>query len=355
MIMKSTITMGRTTSSKEETGDLKISAVMLNIIVTTAQKLGIDIQAILRQHGITFDLKQMTRSTIERQKVLAIVRAVEHASSNPAISLLCGEDYDFEYHPEIKTFLLSAATFREAFDTVMIVQKLISPALLLEAEEVGETVVIRFYLDRVLSEDDERRHVELVFAGLKTIGNRLMRKIIHPLSVHFRHGRSELAPLYADFFGCPVVLNAPHNAMIYDRALADFPLPGSFPELHQQAANLLNQQIVDSPLNDDPIQNIKQLLAVRGDLIHAPLQRVAEALHMSARTLQRRLAARHMSWIRFRDQILFQMADQDLKSRRLTIDEIVDKLGFSDRRSFARAFKRWSGLSPGAYRKRYLR
>ena len=43
-----------------DTGDLKISMVMLHVIVTTAQKLGIDIQAILRQHGIALDLGHIT-------------------------------------------------------------------------------------------------------------------------------------------------------------------------------------------------------------------------------------------------------------------------------------------------------
>ncbi len=341
--------------AKVDSDDLKISMVMLHIIVTTAQKLGIDIQAILRQLAIDLDLGHITQSTIERRKVLAVVRAVEHAAGNPAVSLLCGEDYDFEYTPQVKTFLMSAATFREALDTVIVVQRLISPALLLDIEEVGDTAVIRMHMDRVLPEEDERRHAELVFACLKTIGNRLMRKSIHPRSVRFRHGRAEIAPLYADFFGCPIVLNAPDNALIYDRALADIPLPGRFPELRKQAAHILDQQVADSPLGDDPIQDIKRLLALRADLLHAPLERVAEALHMSARTLQRRLAKRDTSWVRFRDQILFQMADQDLKSRRLTIDEICDKLGFSDRRSFARAFQRWAGVSPSAYRKRYGR
>jgi AraC-like DNA-binding protein len=152
----------------------------------------------------------------------------------------------------------------------------------------------------------------------------------------------------------PIRLNAPDNALIYDRALADIPLPGRFPDLHQQAACILDQQVADSPLGGDPVQELKRLLARRRDLLHAPLERVADALHLSTRTLQRRLANSNTSWLRFRDQLLFQMADQELKSRRLTIDEICDKLGFSDRGSFARAFKRWSGLSPSAYRRRHL-
>jgi len=332
--------------------DLKISAVMLNLIVCTAQRLGADIQEILTRQGIVMDLEHIAQSTIEREQTLAVVRAVEQTSGDPAVSLLCGEDYDFEYHPHVKSFIMSAATIREAFDAVMVIQKLISPALLLEVEEVGDIAIIRLFMDRVLPEDDERRHVEMVFACLKNLGNRLMRRTIVPRTVYFRHGRAELAPRYAEFFGCPIVLNAPDNAMIYDRALADLPLPGRFPELHKQAGDILNQQLADSPLSGDLIQDLKRILAGRGDLLNAPVVRVAQALGMSVRTLQRRLAMNDISWVRLRDQIRFQVADQDLKSRRLSIDEICVKLGFSDRRSFTRAFKRWSGLSPSAYRKR---
>jgi AraC-like DNA-binding protein len=333
------------------TSDLKISAVMLNLIITTAQRLGVNIRDILQRHGIAFELEHIVQSTIERKQVLAVVRAVEHAAGNPAVSLLCGEDFDFEYHPHLKTFLMSASTFREAFDAVMVVQRLISPALLLEVEEAGDSAIIRLYMDRVLSEDDERRHAELVFSCLKNLGNRLMRKIIIPRAVHFRHGRSEFSPLYEDFFGCPIVLNAPANVMIYDRTLADLSLPGRFPELHRQAGDVLNQLLADSPLSSDFIQDLKRVLAVRGDLLNAPVERVARALNMSVRTLQRRLLKSNINWMRLRDQIRFQVADQDLKSRHLSIDEICIKLGFSDRRSFARAFKRWSGFSPSAYRK----
>jgi AraC-like DNA-binding protein len=73
---------------------------------------------------------------------------------------------------------------------------------------------------------------------------------------------------------------------------------------------------------------------------------------MSARTLQRRLAENGHGFGEIRDRIRFQLAAQALKPKVLNIEEISEKLGYSDRHSFTRAFKRWSGLTPSAYRKK---
>jgi AraC-like DNA-binding protein len=231
-------------------------------------------------------------------------------------------------------------------------QKLISPLLILNLEETGKVIRIKLKPDSTLGEEDERHYTEMVFACIKTLTNRLMRKTVPPQAVHFRHGRSEITPWYVDFFGSTIVLNAPENAIIYDRAIMDIPLPGGFPELRRQAGNILNQMLADSPLQGGLVEDLKRLLASHGDVFNAPIAQVARSLNMSTRTLQRRLAACGHSLADVRDQVRFQLAAEALQSRRLSIEEIGELLGFSDRHSFTRAFKRWSGLTPSTYRKK---
>jgi AraC-like DNA-binding protein len=124
--------------------------------------------------------------------------------------------------------------------------------------------------------------------------------------------------------------------------------------LRRQAENIVNQQLTESPLSGGPARDLKRLLATRGDLLHASVKCVAQSLKMSVRTLQRRLAENGQRLTYLRDQIRFQLAVEALRSRRLSIEEIGDKLWFSDRHSFTRAFKSWSGYSPSAYRKHCL-
>jgi AraC-like DNA-binding protein len=331
--------------------DIKTSAIVLPNTINTALRLGVDIQDILRQLGISIDLAHITQSIIDLKQIHAIVSAVEKASGHPAIGLLSGEDFDFDYLPNLKAFIMSARTLREVFESSRPMQKLITPLLILNMEDAEKVTSIKLKPDIALCEEDERHYTEMVFACVKSLTNRIMRKTVAPQAVHFRHGKSEITPLYADFFGCIIVLNAPENAIIYDRAIMDIPLPGRFTEIRQQAGNILNQQMADSLLQCGLAEDLKRLLTAHGDLFHAPIDQVARSLHMSTRTLQRRMAAGGHSLADVRDQVRFQLAADALQSRRLSIEEIGAQLGFSDRHSFTRAFKRWTGLTPSAYRK----
>ena len=129
-------------------------------------------------------------------------------------------------------------------------------------------------------------------------------------------------------------------------------LPGGFPEIRRQAGSIVNQQLAGSPLSGGLLEDLERLLAARGELLNAPIKQVARSLNMSTRTLQRRLAENGHSITGMRDLIRFKLAIQALQSKRHNIEEIAEKLGFSDRHCFTQAFKRWSSLSPSAYRKK---
>ncbi|PKN53608.1 MAG: hypothetical protein CVU55_00345 [Deltaproteobacteria bacterium HGW-Deltaproteobacteria-13] len=332
--------------------DYKTSAIVLFGIINAALKLRVDIQSILRQLGIHINLDHVTQSTIDLKQVHAIVVAVEKAGGHPALGLLAGEDFDFEYLPDLKSFLMSASTLREAFESIHSIQKLISPLLILNLEETGKVAILKFQPDGMLYGEDERHYSEMIFTVIKTIINRLMKKTVLPKAVHFRHGRSELTPLYKDFFGSVIVLNAPENAIIYDRTIIDLPLPGGFPEIRRQAGSIVNQQLAGSPLCGGLLEDLERLLVARSELLNAPIEQVARSLNMSARTLQRRLAENGHSITEIRNLIRFKMAIQALQDTRHSIEDIAGKLGFSDRHCFTQAFKRWSSLSPSAYRKK---
>lgn len=80
------------------------------------------------------------------------------------------------------------------------------------------------------------------------------------------------------------------------------------------------------------------------------VDKVARALHQSTRTLQRRLAERGMSWQQLLDRTREQLARQYLRDPGLSLAEIGLLLGYSEQSAFTRAFRRWTGQTPQAYR-----
>ena len=78
---------------------------------------------------------------------------------------------------------------------------------------------------------------------------------------------------------------------------------------------------------------------------------MAEALRLNARTLQRKLEAEGSSYREVLAQVREGLAVQYLRSTRMTVEEISDRLGYSDAANFRQAFQRWTGASPGAFRR----
>lgn len=81
------------------------------------------------------------------------------------------------------------------------------------------------------------------------------------------------------------------------------------------------------------------------------IDRIAEDLKLSKRTLQRRLKNQDANFAQIRDAMRFHYAIKYLIDDHLSVDQVSKSLDFSDRTSFTNAFKRWTGLSPSVFRK----
>ncbi len=80
------------------------------------------------------------------------------------------------------------------------------------------------------------------------------------------------------------------------------------------------------------------------------LSAAAEALSVSPQTLRRKLAAEGTTYRELKDEIRRDLAIEFLADRRKSMDDIALKLGFAEHSSFHRAFRRWTGMSPGVFR-----
>jgi len=83
------------------------------------------------------------------------------------------------------------------------------------------------------------------------------------------------------------------------------------------------------------------------------LSDIAERLGLSLRGVQRQLLAENASFQFLQAETLRELANHYLKSAQLDLESIAAKLGFSDRHSFTRAYKRWTGLTPSQYRRNH--
>ncbi|EKF73829.1 transcriptional regulator [Alcanivorax hongdengensis A-11-3] len=151
---------------------------------------------------------------------------------------------------------------------------------------------------------------------------------------------------YEAFFGCPVEFGAAHTCVRFPLWFLGISLPHSDPSLRtlldRQAAALL-QALPDSDGFDRALQQTMVRLLPEGDI---SVVRVAAQLHVSVRTLQRRLERRQLTWQGLLDRTRSQLADHYLADPSLTLADIALLLGYSEHSAFTRAYRKWTGQTP---------
>jgi AraC-like DNA-binding protein len=198
-------------------------------------------------------------------------------------------------------------------------------------------------LERMLSEFT----LSLVFGRLRDITGRDVGT-----EVRFAHDPPPWAPVVRARFGCRVVFGARAAGIGFARESLSFPSRRADPRLERIVEQYALEVLRADPENDSLAASTAA--AVRAALPDgAPtMRRIAKQLGTSERTLRRRLAEHSLTFERLRDAELERLARELLGSQRSSVEEIAYLLGFSEARAFQRAFKRWTGSTPGAFRGR---
>ncbi|MCP4874366.1 MAG: AraC family transcriptional regulator [Gammaproteobacteria bacterium] len=107
----------------------------------------------------------------------------------------------------------------------------------------------------------------------------------------------------------------------------------------------------DADFNTNFINSIRQIIGSYSQSKNINIEEVASIANMSVRSLQRRLKAEGLRYNDLLSQARYGHAKEKLKNSELPVSEIAKSLGYTDPAHFTRAFRRWSGLSPSAFRK----
>ncbi|MEC4725499.1 AraC family transcriptional regulator [Shewanella sp. D64] len=151
---------------------------------------------------------------------------------------------------------------------------------------------------------------------------------------------------YQTLFACPVLFEQNENAILISKNLLMRPLPSGdkhrLPLLMASAKQRLDHIDKADQLQLAVARVIRQLLP-QGKINR---EQIAEQLHLTGRTLQRKLLKQGISYQTLVDNIRHEMADYWLTCSELSAAEIALELGYSDVSVFFRAYKLWTGHTP---------
>lgn len=192
--------------------------------------------------------------------------------------------------------------------------------------------------------------IEQTFANFVGNFRRMMPDVAFLQGVYVTYPAPPHEALYAEVFQAPVTFGADRNALALDAGCLDglnaAPKPYAFGLFTRHAEALLDS------LQKEESTRARVEAALLPDLHQgsASMDDIARDLGMSRQTLYRRLKDEGVTFAGVHDQLRCKMAQDYLTAQKASVMETAYLLGFSEASSFVRAFKRWTGLSPSAYR-----
>ncbi|NVJ51918.1 MAG: AraC family transcriptional regulator ligand-binding domain-containing protein [Gammaproteobacteria bacterium] len=181
--------------------------------------------------------------------------------------------------------------------------------------------------------------------------NWLSREVIVDCQIDLAHAELNSPDQYQRYFHQQPNFLAQHNQIIFPRHIALAPLITSEPEYHQALYCKLKDKQMQ--LSDNFLARARKAIKQRLQIGSVSRTRVAAELSLSEKTLERRLNQHNFSYRELIDTIRLELAQKYLSQTEFTIDEIARQLGYCDRTSFSKAYKKWTGLTPAVQRETY--
>lgn len=201
--------------------------------------------------------------------------------------------------------------------------------------------------------------LSFAYAQTVTIFRELLQDpSLHPSAIYFPSSSSEFIREYEAFFQAEIIFKSHTRAIFFSKELLNRPIPNALSATRAYLEELAAYKIQDRrnthATNETLMQSIRPQLR-KAILAHASdKEHVAQLMGMSSRTLHRRLKEHNLRFSELRQQVLIELAYEMLAEPQFSIEEIAYKLNYTEKSSFSRAFKQWTGYSPSEVRENLI-
>jgi AraC-like DNA-binding protein len=307
-------------------------------------------RAIAERHGLP--ASGLADVSITLSTLDAICDDVERALGDPFVGLHAATSSPRGTYGVMELSARSAPTLGDAFERIVRYQRLVNDVVTFKVECDAETAAVEHRIPGQ-PEASGRHANEFTAAILVLMSRELTGSRVIPRVVCFAHAAppADCAPL-VEFLGTErLAFGTGANRVVWDASVFDMNLvsadPVLLPILDRHAEMLLPL----APAGVDLLDRTREQIRLGLSSGAHELDHVARALHVSRRTLQRRIEERGTSFQALVDGVRRELSARYVTERALSIGEITFLLGYSDARAFLRAFKRWFGRTPGQYAK----
>jgi len=327
-----------------------IAATSTLAMIRAAEARGLRTDHLLQEAGLTRASLEDPDARLPGPTVLAIWNALREGTGDPALQLSAPVTLPFGAYRVIDYLVAASATVGDGIRRFANFFEVIADGVTLVVDADGEEPWLD--LAMVGGAPVPPVYVDYVFAALVSRIRMRIRPALQVLRVELRRAEPPDPAPYGALFRAPVRFGAGADRLFFSREEWGSPTESgdeALAQLMEDHARVPARRVAHPvPSFRAEVERILVASLPEG----RSSAHVAKALHVSVRTLQRKLEEVGTTFREVSEALSARLAVKHLTDPRVSIAEVAFLLGFSDPSSFNRAFRRWTGEPPGRWRRR---
>lgn len=320
-------------------------------IFSILQEQGISAGEFLEGTNLSEDDINSNSTRISHRQLIQAYKNATRLSNDPAISLrtgnlLCITDYGLYGYA-----LISSATLREALVFSINYHQMATPTVKMSLHVDKENSIASFRMeDRIKVPELYQFNLEVQFGLVFSLFKDMAGRDFRFSEIWAKFPMVKHTDVYTEIFECPVKFEQPFNDLRFHIDWLDRPLTRANPITAQTAKELCDDVILKMATTGG-IAHEAFIIMSQNINDFGNIETMADHFNMSSRTLRRKLANQGTSFQNILSDVRKKLSIEYLRDTALSIDEIADRLGYSDATNFRHAFKKWTGRTAGDYRR----
>ncbi|MDB4988858.1 MAG: Transcriptional regulator, AraC family protein [Myxococcaceae bacterium] len=277
---------------------------------------------------------------------LALWRHAADASGDALFGLRVAKTLETASYGVLGYAMASSATLGDAWRRLQAYSALLYDELTLREERRSHQVVFKYEL---AGDAGPPALFEAALASFVLNARRLTAGRFQVTEVRLRHAsqRNQLARHLA----APVYFERAENAIVAEAASLQLPIASADPGLAALLERYASELLGRLPRADDFVEQVRRFLLATLPSGVPSAEQAASRLGLSVRTLQRRLRDQGVGFRALVDRVRHEVAVEHLATPHVSVAQVAFMLGFSEDNAFDKAFRRWTGMSPSAFRR----
>jgi AraC-like DNA-binding protein len=322
-----------------------------NLLVKAARESGLSTERILAESQILPEQLANPQIRVSSRQRLQVYRNIHEHCTDPTVFLRAGSSATVCSFGIWGYVLLSSSTLMDAIRIAFKYLRLTGP--LLQKRFDIEDGLAHYEADDVLALGPMLEPViEFWFSLIHQLSKEITQRSFEAELVELRYPQPVHGSHYAQYFDCDVRFDQTHNRLRFRPEILEMNLPRADALAFQICDEMCSTLIREMQHSTGPAKKVHDLL-VRAPNPFPSLDEVAGQMYTTPRTLRRKLADQGTSYQKILNDLRKNLAIKFLRETSLSMEEIAERVGFSDSRNFRHAFKKWTDSTPSSHRVRH--